>query len=61
MALDLCDNDPEFVKALRAYGTEVLSKLIPEARTRPLTDEEKMQQEAEIMIQSAERAVEKEE
>lgn len=49
MALELCDTDPDFVQALRTYGTEVLSQLIPEAQTRPSTPEEEAAEEARIM------------
>lgn len=51
MALDLCDNDPEFVEALRTYGTQVLSELIPEAATRPLTEAEAAAEQARIMAE----------
>jgi hypothetical protein len=60
MALELCDTDPDFVNALRAYGTEVLSEMIPEASTRPLTDEEAAAEEARIMAEFQDTVVEEE-
>lgn len=48
-AVGLCENDKEFVQALRDYGTKVLVELIPEALTRPLTREEEEAEEAKIL------------
>ena len=48
-ALGLCDNDPDFVKALREFGQQVLVDLIPEATTRPLTREEEEIEEAKLL------------
>jgi RecA/RadA recombinase len=61
MAMELCDTDPEFVEALRAYGTEVLSELIPEASTRPMSAEEAAAEEARILAEFKDEVVEDEE
>lgn len=47
--VDLCDTDVDFVKALRAYGEEVLSEFIPDPviGLRNLSHEEEMELEAE--------------
>ncbi len=48
-ALNLCDTDPDFVAALRAYGAQVLTELIPEATTRKMTEAEEEAEQARIM------------
>jgi hypothetical protein len=48
-AVTLCENDKDFINALRVYGKTVLCELIPEAQTRELTAEEAIAQEAAIM------------